>query len=209
MPSAVREVMGAAGLEPAGVVSWLDPVPDRSPGVYVVSLSSDPGTTKGGLIRCPLDPGTLEAWLAVRPQLTVDGGRPTVEELSGRLAAFWLPDEVILYIGKAGTSLRHRVDQYYRTPLGARRPHAGGHWLKTLSVLQDLHVYWAPTDEPEPAEDELLRRFCAGVSHRTRGILRDPDHPFPFANLEWPAGTRKQHGIKGATGDTPNAPSRR
>lgn len=51
-----------------------------------------------------------------------------------RLATFWLPDEVVLYIGLAGASVRKRVRQYYRTPLGDKRPHAGGWWLKTLTV---------------------------------------------------------------------------
>lgn len=35
----------------------------------------------------------------------------------------------------------------------------------------------------------------------TKAQLVDPDHPFPFANLEWPPGVRKRHGITGARGD--------
>ena len=36
-----------------------------------------------------------------------------------RVAAFWLRDEVIVYVGRA-TSLSLRLHQYYRTPVGAR-----------------------------------------------------------------------------------------
>jgi hypothetical protein len=114
---------------------------------------------------------------------------------------FWLSDEVILYIGLAGTSLRSRVRQYYCTPLGARRPHAGGDFLKTLSNADDLHVHWASTDNPSWAEGRMLEAFCRSVSEHARAQLFDPEHPFPFANLEWPAGTRKRHGLTGTKGD--------
>ena len=57
----------------------------------------------------------------------------------------------------------------------------------------------------------MLEAFVAGVSADSGPALRDPDHPFPFANLEWPKGVRKSHGIRGATGSpgmsTPTARS--
>ena len=99
-----------------------------------------------------------------------------------------------MYVGLAGTSLRTRVRDYYKTPLGARRPHAGGWFLKTLSNINDLYVHYAQTDTPNAVEDKMLRAFCAGVSERARAALHDPAHPFPFANLEWPPGFRKAHG---------------
>lgn len=46
----------------------------------------------------------------------------------------------------------------------------------------------------------MLRAFVDAVSDVTRTVLADPDHPFPFANLEWPAGTRKAHGVTGWRG---------
>src|SRR5581483_266787 len=73
-----------------------------------------------------------------------------------------------------------------------------GWFIKTLSVLPACFVHWAPTDDPSGAEDAILRSFCRGVSDATRASLLDPEHPFPFANLEWPPGTRKRHGITGA-----------
>jgi hypothetical protein len=41
----------------------------------------------------------------------------------------------------------------------------------------------------------MLEIFCRGVSEQSRIALHDSDHPFPFANLEWPPGVRKRHGI--------------
>jgi len=65
------------------------------------------------------------------------GRRPSADAFAARIASFWLPDEPIVYIGLA-TSLRSRVSGFYRTPIGARRPHAGGWLLKTLSILDRL-----------------------------------------------------------------------
>jgi hypothetical protein len=141
----------------------------------------------------------LSRWIEAAPQMRLDNAAPTVDLLSDRLGDFWLPDESILYIGKA-TALRGRIGEYYRTPLGARRPHAGGHWIKALSILEDTFVHFAVCAEPEVAEQDLLSAFVASVSSETRRALRDPEHPFPFANLEFPPGVRKRHGIAKARG---------
>ena len=133
----------------------------------------------------------------VRPELRLDGYRPTAEQLRRRLAAFWLPDEVVLYLGLAGTSVGMRIAQYYSTPLGARSPHAGGHWLKTLSNLDQLFVHFASATDPTAAERAMVNAFCRGVSERTKAQLHDPDRALPFANLEWPGTGRKRHGVTG------------
>ena len=44
----------------------------------------------------------------------------------------------------------------YATILCDVRPHSGGHWLKTLSVLNDLRIWWAETDAHEEYLDRLL-----------------------------------------------------
>jgi hypothetical protein len=147
----------------------------------------------------------FERWLIVFPDLTVDGARPTIEELMRRVAAFWLRDEVIVNVGLA-TSLSSRLRQYYRTPVGARRPQAGGHFLKLLSNLDSLWVHYPQSSDPASAESAIIGRFCSCVSNKTKRDLKDPAHPFPFANLEWPAGVRKAHGIRGATGAPASTP---
>ncbi|MHB1419868.1 MAG: hypothetical protein ACYCX4_09855 [Bacillota bacterium] len=87
------------------------------------------------------------------------------------------------------------MKQYYETPLGQPRPHRGGHWLKTLSILENLSIFWAATDDPDGAENELLATFVKNVSQGSKEQLLDPDRPLPFANLEYPKGNRKKHGI--------------
>ncbi|GIK17804.1 MAG: hypothetical protein BroJett003_27680 [Planctomycetota bacterium] len=107
---------------------------------------------------------------------------------------FWLPDESIVYIGKA-TCIRKRLNQFHRHKLGSRSLHAGGHWLKTLSNLGELHIHYCtcPTaDTAERKEDEALAAFKAQASARWRSHIHNA---VPFANRAHPAGFRKQREI--------------
>jgi hypothetical protein len=212
VPSSVASVLAAAGLAPDGVVQWGTPVPTPRPGVYVIALTDDPHDRHEALGSAPISRAAVTTLLERRAELTVDGQRPQPPQLSDRLAAFWLADEVIVYIGLAGTSLRSRVGQYYSTKLGARSPHAGGWFLKTLSVLDELWVHYAACDDPATAEHQMLSAFSAAVTPSVAAALPDADRPIPFANLEWPKRRYKRHGIKGAKAPrgarAPRAPAR-
>ena len=206
MPSTVADVFAAAGVPPAGVVRWHTAVPQPKAGVYVVALTDDIASMASARADAPIDPARLENLLAVRPELLLDGGRPTAAELVDRLRRFWLADEVVLYIGLASRSVRTRVGQYYKTPLGARRPHAGGWWLKTLSVLDELSVHFAASPDFSTAEGRALRAWASAVSSRSRGALHDRELVAPFANLRTASGAIKAHGITGATGGLSGGP---
>lgn len=198
MPSTVWQLLQRAGLAYGGCVPWGTPLPVRRPGVYLVSLNADARSSRRTVARYPVSHQALEELLRSCPELRLDHRHPTTQDLSKRLAAFWLADEVVLYIGLAGTSLRSRVSAYYRTPLGAKRPHAGGWFLKTLSNLGDLHVHYAECEDVDASEKQLLAAFCESISAAARASLHDPERPMPFANLEWPRGIYKRHGITGA-----------
>jgi len=201
MPSTVSALFASvAGFRGQGVVPWLDQIPSESAGVYIVSLSQDPHQNLSASATAPIDEGAVDAWIRCVQRLTLDGARPSAKGLAGRLSEFWLPDESVLYIGKA-TTLHSRVNAFYRTPLGARGPHAGGYWIKTLSVLSDAFVHFAELPDvwlAEQAEQTLLNAFVAAVSPAVRAKARDGARCFPFANLEHPPGTRKKHGILNA-----------
>jgi hypothetical protein len=70
--------------------------------------------------------------------------------------------------------------------------------LKTLSILSDLHVHYAATDDPAVAEAQLAAAFMAAVSAEEASLTVDPDLPLPFANLRAPRGRGRRHGITGA-----------
>jgi transcription elongation factor GreA len=178
------------GLMADGPVRWGTPVRVGGPGLYVIELA-------GPMPDAPLDLAKVGKWLERLPALRLDGERPTSKQLLARLQSLWLPDQTIVYIGMTKVSIGGRVRAYYETPLGDRRPHAGGHWLQTLRSLDDLRVWWARTSAPEEAEDAALDAFAAmAPAHlpaRPAGAL-----DLPWANLRRATGERQVHGITGS-----------
>ena len=197
MPTTVKQLFKEAGKNILGQVKWGEKVDCNAPGIYVVAISN----LSDNLVYCdeaPISQKAVEGWIKHVPKLTLDNETPRVDDLTMRLNSFWLPDETILYIGKAGTSLKVRVNQYYTTRLGDPKPHRGGHWIKTLDNLNDLNIYWTTTEgeTAHEVEDTFLQAFINNVSQESRLKLYDPNHPFPYANLEFPKGTRKIHGMQ-------------
>jgi hypothetical protein len=189
--SPAESLLAAVGLPVGGSVPWGSRVPSRSTGVYIVE-------TEHSHAAAPVDPGAVSAWLDRISTLIVDGRRPTATELMARLASFWLPSRRIVYIGRSSRPLVDRVGEFYSTPLGNRSPHAGGHWLKTLSVLAQSRVWWAPSLDFLVAEGRLFTAFAATVPDAEARSLYDPALVLPFANLENERKLRKSHGIGGA-----------
>lgn len=150
-------------------------MPERRTGVYVVSLTSSPHRVDGLFPECPLSEAALDELLTACPDIRLDGEVADRDRIAQRLTSYWPLDECVLYIGLAGQPLRTRVRQYYRTPLGASKPHKGGWWLKTLSILDELWVHYAATPDFEDAEGDMLRAFAAGVSEHTRRRLPASD----------------------------------
>jgi hypothetical protein len=101
MPTTVAEAFAAVGLSPEGVVRWGETPKVSATGVYIVSLTKSLGAHHNKLISAPLAPAEFEHWLGACPSLTLDGVRPEKQQLMARIQRFWLPDEVILYIGRA------------------------------------------------------------------------------------------------------------
>lgn len=169
---------------------WGTPVRSNRPGVYLVELPA-------ALPSAPIDLNAVGRWLDDVPDLTLDGTRPTGKDLAARLHGFWLPDQTVVYIGMSTASIGSRVAAFVRTPLGERRPHAGGYWLKTLTGLERCRVWWAETDAAEEYEDALFAAFAATVPAEVAATLHDPEVILPFANLQTADRVRKHHGIVG------------
>jgi transcription elongation factor GreA len=181
------DLLRDVGLLADGPVRWGRPVPGRGPGIYVVELATP-------LPTAPLELTKVGKWLERVPTLAFDGTHPTSKALLARLAAFWLSDATVIYVGASTASTGARVGSLVTHVLGNRRPHPDGHWLHALRGLENLRIWWAATAATEEALDAILDAFAA----RHTGVA--PDRPagsmtLPWANTRRPTGERQPHGI--------------
>ena len=166
-------------------------MPAHGPGVFVIELPAP-------LATAPIELTRVGKWIERVETLLLDGSRPASRALAARLASFWLPSQAVLYIGASDASVGRRISAIARTELGDRRPHSGGHWLKTLRSLDGLRVWWAPTDATEEYEDALLSAFADRVKGADLPDTPDRGVILPWANLRWQTGDRRPTGLTGS-----------
>ena len=200
MPSTIKSLIESVGLDINKLkhCKWGETLDTDNQGIYFISTSLKIDTIENTYNQAPISQNILKDWIAKVKTIEIEGIKEINSlKLFNCLNKFWLPDENILYIGqtecKAG--LKKRLSQYYRTDLGERKPHAGGHWIKTLLNLYDLYVHYVPTTSSLILEKEILKKFVNHVSLHTLSIIGDSELPLPFANLEIDKGNRKKHGI--------------
>ncbi|MBK9526110.1 MAG: hypothetical protein IPO39_15600 [Bacteroidetes bacterium] len=125
MPTTPCELFKKVNLKIQGQVDWGKPIPSDDCGLYVVAVTNKPDY----LIYEPtanLKYACIDSWI----QTIIDGGKQILIDgkpadrtfLKERISKFWLPEETIIYIGKAGPSkkrsLRVRVNEFYHTRMG-------------------------------------------------------------------------------------------
>ncbi len=198
--ASAASLLRAVGLMADGPVVWGRPVPASGPGVFVVELP-------GPLATAPIEMTRVGKWIERVEGLRLDGERPTSKALAARLAAFWLPSQTILYVGASDVSVSRRVAAIARTELGDRRPHSGGHWLRTLRSLDAVRVWWAPTAATEEYEDALLSAFADRLPPGDVAALPDTTVLLPWANLRAATGERKATGLSGSLIPDPVEPA--
>lgn len=200
MPITAANLFASVGLTITGKARWGQSIPCDDPGVYAVCLSDDPARNAQLLLTAPLCPIVVREWVEYVPTFALNGRlRPDPQDVASFLARSWLPDENIVYIGKA-TCLKDRLGQFRRHRIGDRRPHAGGHWLKALKNMGDLHIFFCSCPSvavAEEREQKAIDVFAQQVSPATRQRLYNPQVPIPFANRIDAKGVRKQQVIGG------------
>lgn len=207
MPVSIESLFNAAKLTASGCVGWGEQIPSDHPGVYIVSTTQDVQTVNDGWKDYPYSLAAIGQLLETCPDLSIDLRPATAHTLAERLGRFWLPDDSVLYVGLAGTSVSRRVADYYQTRIGMKSPHSGGWWLKTLLDLDRLFVHYASTDNCVASENAMLQHFAANVPAETSGALHDPLNIAPFANVEVRRRLYKNHGLKNYK--VPKSPARR
>jgi hypothetical protein len=213
MPTKVKDLFNHFGLPIHGQVNWGELINSSERGFYVVALTPE----KDKLVcmsKPTFDLNVIQKWIDLiesgGKQILIDDNVANIQTLTQRLERFWLPDETILYIGKAGPSkkrtLRQRVKEYYQTVLGCDKKHAGGNWINCLSNIKSLTVYYSEYSgqDIEEKEEQLIDYFMRNVSEQTKRQLLDPINSFPFANKEINRKSvrqkiRKAHGISNQT----------
>ena len=201
MPTIINDLIEKFDLPRSKVVKWNETIPTEKEGIYIVSLSKDPGLNSGTLSQIPISKNIIDKWIKKINGFELDKELTFNSELiTKRLSEFWLPDENIIYIGKApvrsnGKGIGNRVREFYNTEYGEKRPHAGGHWIKSLSNVNRLFIHYIITENSEDIEIELLKQFRENISAKSKEKLRDKEMILPFANLELKKGQRKKHGL--------------
>lgn len=176
------------GREPDGFVSWNESVYVNEKGIYVVSADR-PIDSKD------ISEGKIEKWIEQVPRLLIDDQMACVTTLKRRLTQFIDPNEQILYIGKTDKTIHERVSQFYSHVLSKPSPHRGGHWIKTISDMSLLKVYYAVTENPADVEFQMLDFYSKHITNIGHTEFYDSDCIVPFANLQNNR-CRKKHGIK-------------
>jgi hypothetical protein len=201
MPTTINELIEHFDLTKSKRVQWGEKIPTEGEGIYIVSLSKDAELNNETLDKIPVSKEILDEWVKkvngfkLDKVLTFDK-----DKIIDRLSQFWLPDENIIYIGKAplrknGKGIGNRVKEFYNTDYGEKRPHAGGHWIKALTVLNDFNVHYILCDNSGEIEIKLLKYFIDHVSYKSKKILKDKELMLPFGNLELKKGQIKKHGL--------------
>src|SRR5262245_65956594 len=117
-PSA-SSLLRSLDLLPDGPVLWGQRVASKSPGVFVVEMPSREDAA-------PIDITAVRAWVERVPGLRINGERPTPTQLADHLAAFWLPGQTVVYVGRTSKALGPRIAALLQTPIGTPRPPSRG-----------------------------------------------------------------------------------
>jgi hypothetical protein len=142
MPISINELLKEFDLQPIKTVRWGRKIHTEKEGVYFVSLSNNPDLNSGAISEIPICKVVLKKWIEKVGGFEIDKIRTfDVELIIKRLSEFWLPDENIVYIGKApirnnGKGIGIRINEFYNTDYGEKRPHAGGHWIKSFTTIR-------------------------------------------------------------------------
>ena len=102
MPTTVNQLSDSYNLPLAKRVKWDERISTQDEGIYIVSLSEESGRNNGILKNPPISRDIIRKWIKKVDGFEIDKINTfDTGKVIERLSQFWLPDENILYIGKA------------------------------------------------------------------------------------------------------------
>lgn len=199
MPTTVKDLFEQHQIKNLKQIQWGTKFSDNETGIYIISTSNQPDQHLCLTDEPIFDDNQINHWINKLDCFLIDNEPPTIQNIKARLTQFWLPDESILYIGKApkrsgGKGISNRIIEYYNTTIGDRGPHSGGQWIKVLKNIGSFTIYYGYTDKPDEVEKEMFEMFKENVSDSSLTKLYDKNQPLPFANIRCRGD--KKHGMK-------------
>jgi hypothetical protein len=203
MAVTVHELFDQFKLEYSGPIKWEEKFHAKYNGVYIISLNGNPECDIPHDRSLKIDESTFRSWLAEAKNLQIDGVKVTnMKQVQNYLEQYWKKDENILYIGESTSitnPLEKRIGQFYQHKVGKKGPHSGGYWLKLISNLKDVNIYYAECSNPREIEFKLIMRFVELFNDKSFFEVENFSSYFPFANLK--VDVLKEHKITKPTND--------
>ncbi len=196
MPTSIQQLETNFNLKYLKTIKWGTSFIENNNGIYIISTSKNKDFLPENDSPISFNEKQINLWKANAPKLLLNNKILTQKELTNQLSGFWLPDESILYIGKAEKqTLSERICQFYNHKVGKKSPHKGGYWLKLLNDIDNFYIHLFSTKESHEIEEKLLRYFIQNVSEMTKLKLIDNKLCLPFANLQLRSRVVKSHGF--------------
>jgi len=201
MAVSVDELFSELGINYEGPFKWQEKLNAKYNGVYIITLTDNPKSKKSNKIEFNICPEAFKFWLSQAKDLQIEGKKvQQISQVKNYLSQFWKINENILYIGESSSKtnpLQKRINQFYIHKVGQKGPHTGGYWLKLLSCLKDVSIYYAQVPNPRETEFKLLMKFVEKNGGKSFYELDNFSNYFPFANLK--VDVLKDHDVKNYT----------
>ncbi|GEM_PF-1998410 len=186
MPVSVDKLFTEFGLNYSKPYKWNEKFDAIFNGVYIISSSNNPKKALPNNIEFDISVKVFENWKQQAPNLEIENKKVTeVSQVKQYLKKFWNEKENILYIGESTSAtnpLTKRVNQFYIHKVGQKGPHTGGYWIKLLSELENLYIYFAESKSPRESEFKMILKYAELSSGKTFFELENISNHFPFAN---------------------------
>ncbi len=188
MAVSIAKLFDEFGLNYNGAFKWNLPLDAKYNGIYVLALTSNPNDEQPHPYNFEICDDTFAYWLSQATELQIDGKKVTKKkQVEEYLRQFWNTDENILYIGESSSltnPLQKRVKQFYTHKVGQKGPHTGGYWLKLLSCLKNVSVYYAQATNPREIEFKMLIKFVELSVGKSFYEIENFANHLPFANVK-------------------------